>query len=243
MKRFISITLLLITFSHVTWADYEYGPAQFVTIWDDEEQLFVAKLHNDPSKYAAEYLGVYVKMGGSQLADIQIVGKEGFSKSLRISIFKLVDGSLFELCSKTGDNWVQLPITLQMKNGKKLTGICSCRGRTWKGDMVQRLFSMDPNYPQFHQACRISLTVDFSELHCKGEPDPESLEHETFIATMLTSSDIKNLELGKGNYKTKFDPFSTRATINAMLRAIADCTYETDIYFPANTNNTQNKKK
>lgn len=242
MKRLISITLLLITFYHVAWADYEYGPAQFVTIWDDEEQLFVAKLHNEPQKYMAEHLGVYVEMGGKQMADIQIAGKEGFSKSLRISIFKLANGSLFDFCSMTGDNWVQLPITLQMKNGKKLTGICSCRGKTWKGDVVQKVFGMDPNCPQFHQACRISLTVDFSELHCKGEPDPESLEHETFIATMLTSSDLKNLELGKGNYKTKFDPFSTRATINAMLRSVADCTNETDIYFPANRIDTNKKK-
>ena len=40
MKRLALIVLSLIAFSQAIWADYEYGPAQFVTIWDEEEQFF-----------------------------------------------------------------------------------------------------------------------------------------------------------------------------------------------------------
>lgn len=50
MKR-LTFFLALVALTQSTWADYEYGPAQFVTIWDDEEQLFIAKLKNDPPRY------------------------------------------------------------------------------------------------------------------------------------------------------------------------------------------------
>ena len=88
-----------------------------------------------------EHFNVFAKIDDDQAVDIQIAGKEGYTKSLRIIIWQLAFGHLFDLCGSVGESWVKLPITLQMKNGKKLTGTCSCKSRTWKGDVIKRIFS------------------------------------------------------------------------------------------------------
>ncbi|MBP5560574.1 MAG: hypothetical protein J6X70_02050 [Muribaculaceae bacterium] len=243
MKRLALISLAIIAFAQFARAEYEYGPAKTETLWYEDDQQFVCRLfRNDPPKLVFEVFGCFIKIGNHQVVDLQLAGKEGYSKELRFTIGALADGSIFDFCGSVGEGWVDMPILIQMKDGKKLNGVCRCSTDILKGDVVKRAFTLDPNYPQYHRLCRVYVGISFSDLHAKGEPDPDSLDHETFIGQAISSSNIKSLELGKGAFKTKFGSFSTQLTIQAMLRSIADCTYETELYFPANTSTLKQGK-
>lgn len=243
MKRITILLLTIITLALSASAEYDRDPAPTETIWDEDDQQFICRLkRNDPPRFIFERFGGYTQFGGREMGDFQVVGQHGYSKNVRIVVGQLVYGGVFDFCQRIGESWSTVPIKIQMKDKKiKLTGTCRCKGVIIKGDVVKNAWGFSDEYPEHHKLARIWLSVSFDDLHCKGEPDPNSLEHETFIAKAISSSDIKTIELGNGAYKFKLDPFHSMYTMREMLKTIAECTDEMSIYFPNYSGSSTNK--
>ena len=231
MKRILFIIVAVFTCAHPLWALYEYSAAPIETIWEDDDQQFISRFErNDPPHYIRELFGGYYEISDAIYIDLQIAGKENYSKELRIEFFQLVYGHLFDFSGSLPNSFQSFPISIQLKNKTKFEGLCQIKQANLSGGVVGRAFE---GLEERHQKIsRVYVTVNFSDLHCKNEPSAETLDHETFIGQALYSSDIKSIEFGKGNFKVKFNKFSTHATLYKMLQELADCTDETDIYFP-----------
>ncbi len=242
MKRLATFLLTALAIMPTALAEYEWSSAPIQTIWDEDSQKF--SCHLEPSKkYAFEHFGCYTPMGGHNMGDIGVAGQSGYSKELRLVRGEIVYGGQFDFCRWVGENWRQISITIQMKDKKKkLTGTCDCKGEIFTGEIVRRAFSSLDN-PDHQKLARIFIRINLSDLHCKDEPDPNTLEHETFIAQALYSSDIKSIELANGQYKFKLDPFHSQQTLKAMFLEIAECCEEMSTYFPGGTTTETSSKK
>lgn len=228
MKRNIILFLILIVLFQPLWAGYEYSAAKFNVVWMEEDKMWTCALspHNPPTT-ADKQFG---SSGGLSLEEYKfcsmaINGREGESKAILFCFIALTsryhNKDFANACNNLIDNNKYL-IKIKLSNGKKLEGVVGLSAKT---EIIEKGAEYDFKWGM------IRIEAQLSELHCKGEPSAESLEHETFIAQLLANSDIKEIEIG--NFKQKITPyFYTHKTIDAMLRTLSDCTGELDIYFP-----------
>lgn len=232
MKRTILLTIVLMAMILPLRAAYEYGAASFDISWVESSKQWVCKLtpHDPPTKLEQNIGNQgFVNIEGDKHAACSIVlnGSAGYSKEISFLYIKLfhkyaLDQNFLDLMNSIGNSKSQMPITIKLKNGKKLEGtasVISFGGKVAEENGIRI------------DAGVICAAVQFSDMHCKGEPDPESLDHETFIAQILANNNIESLEIGKVKKKL-YPDFSTSKTIQAMLKKLAECTDELNIYFP-----------
>lgn len=228
MKRKIILFLAIIALIQPLWAGYEYGAAKFDVFWMEDSKMWSCVLspHNPPNNADAQF----GSSGGISLEEYKfcsmaINGREGETKAILFCFVGLTSrysNKDFANACKDLINNDEYLIKIKLSNGKKLEGIVKLSA------MLERC---DNGAEYDFKWGIIRFEAQLSDLHCKGEPAPDSLEHETFVAQLLTNSDIKEIEMGK--FKQKIAPyFYTHKTIDAMLRSIADNTGELDIYFP-----------
>lgn len=232
MKRKMILLLALLALFQPSWAAYEYGAASFDIKWfENLKQWWCILTPNDPPGKLNEFIGPqsYIKIDGEYaVCSIQLCGNTGYSKSIKIFYMKLLneylkDPSFLGLLESIGNSKSQMPIIIKMKNGQKLEGTASI-------DAFGGIAAEENGIRTY--AGGICVEFQFSYMHCKGEPNPESLSHETFIAQIFANYNIDNFELGK--VKKKLYPyFSTSKTLQAMLKKLAEYTDELDIYFPS----------
>ena len=198
-------------------ADYEYGAAACKTVWDEDRQLFSCNLMP-----GADFPDMIRIGDNSFYANFFLEGRAAQTKTLRVVVMDFAD-ILTRFCRDLGDGEVSLPIMVKMQNGNKLTGSCLCSSRIIRPveEGVKHNFTV------------LYLNLRFSDLHCKKEPEAGTAAHEGFIGMKLIESNIKEIEIADGAVKLRMAPFSTRASLTRMLRCIADCTDEMDLYFPS----------